>query len=175
MIFTFRFISDEVDSFILDVNINHDQTFEELHNKIQETLDYDPSQMASFYTSNEDWEKLTEIAQMDLGDGDDTVSMSEAKIGDYYTGKKQNLLYIFDFLSERLLFGSVVRTIDAVSPVTLPSVSCFEGEVPAQIEEMDEFDEDDFKTDYDDDYDPSDLEDLMGDMDGFNELPDDYY
>ena len=38
MIFTFRFISDEEDSFLLDININHDQTFEELHNKIQETF-----------------------------------------------------------------------------------------------------------------------------------------
>ena len=52
MIYTFRFISNEEENFVLDVNINHDQTFEDLHLAIQKTLEYDSSQMASFFTSN---------------------------------------------------------------------------------------------------------------------------
>ncbi len=170
MIFTFRFISDEEDSFVLDVNINDDQTFEELHNKIQETLDYDPSQMASFFTSNDEWEKLIEVAQMDLGDEDEACSMSKTTIGELFTEKKQNILYIFDFFAERLLFGSVSRVIDMESPIPLPSVSRFEGKVPEQQQAMHEEDMGDLDFLEEDDF--GDSDDFM-DMGDFEELPDD--
>ncbi len=131
MIYTFRFISDEQENFIMDVNINHDQTFEQLHDAIQEKLDYDPSQLASFFISNENWEKLTEITLLDMG-LEDSKTMSDARIGDFFQGKNQHVLYIFDYFAERLLFGSIIRTIDAPSAIDLPSISKLEGTIPPQ-------------------------------------------
>ena len=139
MIYTFRFISNEEESFVLDININHDQTFEDLHLAIQNTLNYDPSQMASFFTSNNDWEKLEEIAGMDMGLDIPVKSMSNTKIENCFNEKNQRILYIFDFLSERLFFGSVTRLIDADPPIKLPSVSRLEGKIPNQISMSDEF------------------------------------
>jgi len=152
MIFTFRFISDEEDSFVIDVNINHNQTFEQLHNSIQETLKYDSSQLASFFITNDDWEKLQEIALVDMGNDTDVKIMADTKIEDFFTEKNQRILYIFDYFNERLFFGSVVRTIDAESPIQLPSVSKLEGTIPPQTKEIstnlnDDFDIDDFKDD----------------------------
>jgi hypothetical protein len=168
MIYTFRFISDEEDSFILDVNINHDQTFEELHNKIQETLDYDPSQMASFFSSNDEWEKLQEVAQMPMGDDTDVMMMSETTIGELFSERHQRILYIFDYFAERLFFGSLTRTIDAPSPITLPSVSRIEGKVPEQIAPSNILDEEVLAVD--DDYDTENY----GLTDDGNESLDDY-
>lgn len=166
MIYTFRFISDEQENFILDVNINHDQTFEQLHDTIQEKLDFDPSQLASFFISNENWEKLHEITLLDMGT-EGSTTMLDSKIGDYFTGKNQHLLYVFDYFSERLLFGSITRTIDAESPIELPSVSKLEGTIPPQSLHCD-FNDNDFLTDeteqsfenggYEDEL-PEDLED----------------
>lgn len=168
MIFTFRFISDEEESFILDININHDQTFEELHNKIQETLDFDPSLMASFFSSNDKWEKLQEVTQMPMGDDTDVMMMGDTKIGELFSEKNQRILYIFDYFAERLFFGSLTRHINAPSPVTLPSISRFEGKAPEQISAGNSLDED-ISANFDS-YDPED-DALNGEE---NESLDDY-
>lgn len=168
MIYTFRFISDEEESFILDVNINHDQTFEELHNKIQETLDFDPSLMASFFASNDQWEKLQEVTQLAMGDDTDVMMMGKTTIGELFSKKGQRILYIFDYFAERLLFGSLTRHINAPSPITLPSVSRFEGKAPEQIAAGNESEEE-VKEDFDE-YDSENY----GLTDDGNESLDDY-
>ncbi len=133
MILTFRFISDEEDDFVIDVNINHDQTFEELHIAIQEALNYDSNQLASFFKSNDEWEKHEEVTLIDMG-GDQGVSiMSDTKIEELFFEKNERLLYVFDFFAERLFFGSVSRTIDQESPIKLPSVSKLDGTIPLQV------------------------------------------
>lgn len=163
MIYTFRFISDEHEDFILDVNISHDQTFEQLHDIIQEKLDYDPSQMASFFVSNDSWEKLQEITQVDMGE-ENAHTMDKTTIDKLFHNKNERLLYIFDYYSERLLFGSVSRLIDAESPIPLPSVSRLEGTIPAQTLHCN-FGEDDF--------DMSSLEDGSEQFGYDDELPED--
>ena len=164
MIYTFRFISDEEDSFVIDVNINHNQTFEQLHKAIQDILKFDESQLASFYTSNDEWEKLDEIALLTMDEDSDVKIMQETYIDDIFTEKNQHILYVFDYFNERLFFGSITRTIDAKSPIELPSVSKMEGNIPAQFKEME------IEESVDDDYD--DFED-EGDFD-FDDLPEDY-
>lgn len=140
MIITFRFISDEEDDFVLDVNIKHDQTFLELHEAIQKQLDFDPTQLASFVKSNEEWEKLDEIALMDMGEDTQVHIMAETKIEYFISQKNERILYIYDFFEERLFFGSITRIIDQESPIPLPSVSRYEGIVPMQFQEEPTFD-----------------------------------
>lgn len=163
MIFTFRFISDEEENFVLDVNINHNQTFEQLHIAIQDTLKFDASQLASFFTSNEEWEKLHEITLVDMG-GDSLVkTMSETTIENFFSKKDQRILYIFDYFNERLFFGSLIRTIDAESPIELPSVSKLEGIIPLQFDSSNTLKNMDF-----------DFEESREDEFDFDELPEDY-
>ncbi|MFA6401698.1 MAG: hypothetical protein WCX31_08750 [Salinivirgaceae bacterium] len=163
MIFTFRFITDEEESFIMDININHDQTFEQLHDAIQEKLDYDPAQLASFFISNESWEKLQEITLLDMG-VEGGKNMADSRIEDFFTAKNQHLLYEYDYLAGRLFFGNVIRTIDAASPIDLPSVSKLEGSIPPQIKRFDvNLNDEDWGNDED--------EDEYGDFE--DELPED--
>jgi len=167
MIYTFRFITDEEESFVLDVNINHDQTFEQLHRVIQKTLKYDSNQLASFFTSNEYWEKLHEVTLVDMG-GDSLVKiMSATKIEEFFSKKDQRLLYVFDYFNERLFFGSLIRIINAESPVELPSVSKFEGRIPPQIdtEHTAENMDFDWETDEEDDYEIEEMPEEIEDFD----------
>jgi len=136
MIYTFRFVSDEEDDFIIDININHNQSLEELHNTIQKTLNFEGNQLASFFTSNKEWEKLEEIPFVKMDETSKIEIMNELNIEDVCSEKEQNILYIFDFFNERLLFGKVIRTINAKSPIKLPSVSKLEGIIPKQIKEI---------------------------------------
>ncbi len=168
MIYTFRFISDEEETFILDVNIKNDQTFEQLHLAIQEAMGYDQAQLASFFTSNNQWEKLNEITLMDMG-GDSLVKiMSETKIEDFFSKKDQHILYVFDYFNERLLFGSITRVIKSPANVTLPSVSRLEGTVPPQFNSENTLENMEFEIEEED----FDFEDLPEDLDDFN--PDEF-
>ena len=171
MIYTFRFISDEEESFALDVNINHNQTFEQLHRVIQKTLNYDSNQLASFFTSNEHWEKLHEITLVDMG-GDPLVkTMSETHIEDFFSKKDQRLLYVFDYFNERLFFASIVRIIDAESPVELPSVSKLEGKFPPQFDNENTAENMDFdwETDEEDDFEIEEMPEELEDFEGFEQ------
>ena len=172
MIYTFRFISDEEDTFMIDVNINHNQTLEQLHNAIQKTLKFDANQLASFYTSNDQWEKIDEIALLAMDEDADVKIMKDTYIDDLFTEKNQCLLYVFDYFNERLFFGSITRTIDAKSPIKLPSISKLEGQIPPQFKEV-EYKEAEVNSfdDYDDEGD-FDFDDLPEDYGDFN--PNDY-
>jgi len=176
MILTFRFISDEEDDFIIDININHDQTFEELHFEIQKALNYDSSQMASFFKSNDEWEKLDEITLMDMGNDHDIKIMSETKIEDFFSEKNERILYIYDFFAERLFFGSISRTIDQESPIKLPSVSKLEGKIPEQLMMDAAFEEPSLSDLLDDEYDEPEFgEESLDDIDDFSEDDGDFY
>ncbi len=165
MIFTIRFISDEEEDFIMDVNVHSNQTFEVLHQQIQHALKYDNSQLASFFVSNENWEKLDEITLLDMGGAEPARLMADTKLEAFFSGKNQHMLYVFDYFAERLLFGSIMQVSEG-SENGLPKVLKIEGRVPPQMmmgemddelfsgEEMqdDEFDMDELGEDLEDFY-----------------------
>ena len=166
MILTFRFISDEEESFMIDININHNQTFEQLHTIIQDSLKFDSGQLASFFSSNEQWEKLDEISLLEMGEDSDVSIMKDTYVGDFFSDKNQRILYVFDYLNERLFFGSVTRVIDAKSPIKLPSISKLDGSIPPQFKEVEDVEVSNFS---DDDFDDEDdFDDLHDDLDSFD-------
>ena len=61
MIYLFRIISDEDQEFYRDLVIDGTDTFLDFHHALQEDLGFDPSQLASFFITNEMWEKQQEI------------------------------------------------------------------------------------------------------------------
>jgi hypothetical protein len=139
MIFTLRFISDEEEDFIMDINVHSSQTFAALHKAIQKTLKFDDSQLASFFISNENWEKLDEITLLDMGGTQPARLMSDTKLENFFSDKNQHILYIFDYFAERLLFGSITQVIDGALSAGLPIITKFDGHIPPQM--MSDFDD----------------------------------
>ncbi|MCW3807830.1 IS1096 element passenger TnpR family protein [Plebeiibacterium marinum] len=101
-----RLISGEDDDFFRDIEISSESTFLELHNFIQQLLNFEEGQMASFFITDAEWHKNEEITLMDmaLDESSDSNIMAETKIGQYITENKQRLIYVFDFFNERNLF-----------------------------------------------------------------------
>jgi hypothetical protein len=103
----FRIISDESDDFIFEILMSDEATFLDLHEYIQEQLDLDQSQITSFFITDEDWNKETEIILLDMG-MDDSESgqlvMDKVQLKELINRKRQRLLYVFDLLAERILF-----------------------------------------------------------------------
>ena len=65
MIFRFTIISDEVDDFVREIQVDPDATFFDLHEAILKSTGYSNDQMTSFFICDDDWEKGNHVG----GDG----------------------------------------------------------------------------------------------------------
>ncbi len=66
MIYLFRIISDENPDFLRDLVAEGSDTFLELHQVLQKDLGYDPTLLASFFLTTQEWEKKQEITLIDI-------------------------------------------------------------------------------------------------------------
>jgi hypothetical protein len=135
MIYKFRILSDENDKFLMDIEIRDDQTFYELHEAIQNEAEWDNSQLASFYTVNDRWEKQKEITLLDMSEGKnpDILVMDEVKLSSLVKKAKQKLLYVYDFFSDRAFFLELVEILERSSHRSLPYCTFLKGDFPPQI------------------------------------------
>lgn len=106
MIYRFTIISDEVDDFIREIQIDPDATFFDFHQAILKSAGYTDDQMTSFFTCDEDWEKEKEVTfeEMDNSAEIDSWVMDETRLNELIEDEKQKLLYVFDYLTERCFF-----------------------------------------------------------------------
>ncbi len=101
MIYSFRIVSDEVDNFKREINIDADATFLDFRNAICDSVNYDKGQMNSFFLCDEGWEKGKEITLEDMGSdiSDDVYLMDECILGDFLEDEGQRLIFVFDYLT----------------------------------------------------------------------------
>ena len=133
MVYKFRLLSDEVENFRRDIEIDADATFIELHNAILESVNYPDDQMTSFFICNDRWVKEIEITREDMGSmsEEENYVMADTVIGDIIEDEKQKLMYVFDPLADRAFYMELNKIefgkdIDAAVCVNA------NGEAPAQ-------------------------------------------
>ncbi|MBR3883309.1 MAG: hypothetical protein IKJ31_00905 [Bacteroidaceae bacterium] len=139
MIYKFRLLSDEVEDFRRDIEIDSDATFIELHKAILESVNYPDDQMTSFFICNEKWIKEVEITLEDMGSrsDEDNYVMEETVIGDLIEEEKQRLMYVFDPLGDRVFFMELSKIEfgkDLEAPRCVKSI----GDAPTQTLNFDE-------------------------------------
>ena len=67
MVYRFTLISDEVDHFLREIQIDSEATFQDFHKAILSSVGYPDDQMTSFFICSNNWEKETEITLEDMG------------------------------------------------------------------------------------------------------------
>lgn len=139
MVYKFRILSDEVENFRRDIEIDSDATFIELSNAILSSVNYPDDQMTSFFICNNRWVKEIEITreEMDSMSEEESYVMDSTVIGDLVEEEKQKLMYVFDPLGDRVFYMELSKiefgkSID--SAVCTKSV----GDAPAQMLNFDE-------------------------------------
>lgn len=140
MVYKFRIISDEVDDFLREIQIDSDASFYELHEAILKSTGYKDDQMTSFFVCDDDWEKQTEITLEDMGTGsseEDTYTMRDTHLSELLEEEKQKMLYVFDPLSERVFF---IELSEMITGKDLAKAVCSrkEGNPPAQTVDFDQ-------------------------------------
>ncbi len=141
MIFNFRIVSDEVDNFKREIQIDATATFLDLKKAICECVGYDATQMSSFFLCDRNWEKEKEITFEDMGvDADQDVwLMDESVLADFIEDEGQKLLYVFDYITERMFFIEMTKLITGRS-LKDPLCTLSLGAAPPEFVDLDEFD-----------------------------------
>ncbi len=139
MIYKFRLLSDEVENFRRDIEIDADATFLDLHNAILESVNYPDDQMTSFFICNDKWIKEKEITREDMGgmSEEDNYVMEESVLADHVEEEKQKLMYVFDPLGDRVFYMELSKIEfgkDCDEATCVKSV----GDAPAQTLNFDE-------------------------------------
>ena len=145
------------------IHISPDQTFEDLHQIIQRTCNFDHSQLASFMLPEITGKKNIEITSLDSGRSSSMLlSMRTTKLKSYLTEIGQKLLYVFDYFNDRLLLLEL-KEILMKTDLKEPFVAYENGNAPSQF----------LVNDYDTDTDvlkPEDSYKSFGDLEDYYEI-----
>lgn len=172
MIYRFTIISDEVDSFVREIQLDPEATFYDFHEAILKSVGYTDDQMTSFFICDDDWEKEKEITLEEMDDNPEMDSwvMKETVLSELIEDEKQKLLYVFDYLTERCFF---IELSEIITGKEMKGAKCVkkEGEAPKQTVDFEEMTTGSTSLDLDENFygdQDFDIEDF--DKEGFNGL-----
>ncbi len=92
MLYTITAVSPEVEDFVIELQIESDATFAELHELIRQTCNWGKHKPSTFYVCDERWRRERTIPEKSLEDD----TMDEVELGDLLDDEGQRLQYIFD-------------------------------------------------------------------------------
>ncbi len=164
----FRVLLDSVEKeeVFRDIAINDDLTLEQFYMSILDAFEFSNDQMASFFVSDEDWNKGEEISLMDMSfgaqDNETPDEMSNVMIREKIQSHSQRLILVHDFLNMFIFLIELQEIMD--KNVDNAELIMSVGEVPESLKSNvgDKIDNMRFETevdkdlqgyDYDDDFD----------------------
>ncbi|MCE2864908.1 MAG: hypothetical protein EB003_03630 [Flavobacteriia bacterium] len=170
--------SDKNEEVFRDIIISNEADFETFYHAIIAAFGFSGDQMASFYVSNESWDKGHELSLLDMSYDDDAIDepasvMKQARIQDFLSEPDQRFILVYDFMRMWIFLIELIAY-EKEAP-ELPVMALAIGTAPqestksmldenlfgpeSQLAEPDE-DEDEFGfQDFDDDYSDDDLND----------------
>ncbi len=134
-ILKFRIYWEEDDSVYRDVAIKPLQTFLELHTAILKCFEFDNKHKATFYRSNDKWQRGKEITleKYDKAYTAMPVFMAETTIGSEIRDPNQKFIYVYDFNKNWTFLVELISVNKQEDPrVTYPCCIRSEGIGPSQ-------------------------------------------
>lgn len=175
MVFHFVVLSDEVDDFRRELDIDTEATFAELNELLLKTCGYKKEMMTSFFICDEDWNKQQEITAVDMSDHSlkNRPKMMEHThlcdvISDDDAHNKLHILFEFDTLCERYLYMQLKEARDHEHLLT-PAITLEKGKAPKQEQDIESMIRD---FDNDDMYGVDGFNDDELDLEGYQDLED---
>jgi Plasmid pRiA4b ORF-3-like protein len=133
----FRIYWEEDDVIYRDVLVKHSQNFADLHQIILRAFEFDQKHDATFYRSNDIWQRGREISK-EVYEKEYKVPpllMEETLIGSEIIDTNQHFIYLYDFVkswSFLIELIQVIKNADADMSLEYPLVSRIEGVGPMQ-------------------------------------------
>jgi len=131
----FRIYFEEDDSIYRDVAIKHTQTFLQLHQVILKAYEFDNKHQATFYRSNDNWQRGREIS-MAIYDKPYKVApllMENTVIGSEIKDPNQKFIFAYDFVKNWSFMVELISVSkEESSKIDYPAVIKSEGIAPSQ-------------------------------------------
>lgn len=157
MIYRFRIILDAVEDVFRDLEIEASASLEDFHYAIAQSFGFGGSEMASFYTTNENWEQGDELPLLDMGEG--STPMAGKSLDQFFDADNHHLIYVYDFLALWTFFVELMEVGEKEPTALYPNLIFAQGEIPEEAPQKtfsgeglseDVEDDDDDLLDYDD-------------------------
>lgn len=134
-ILKFRVYFEEDDSIYRDIAIKHKQTFAELHAAILKAYEFDNKHQATFYRSNDNWQRGREISLEVYNKTYKATPllMQETTIASEIKDPNQKFIYEYDFAKHWTFLISLINVSKEEDPKkTYPATVRTEGIGPSQ-------------------------------------------
>ncbi len=134
-ILRFRIYFEEDESIYRDVVIRHNQNFLDLHAAILRGYEFDNKHKATFYRSNDHWQRGREIS-LEVYEKDYKAApllMADTTIGSEIRDPNQRFIYQYDFNKNWTFLVELINVSKEENPkITYPTVVRTEGIAPSQ-------------------------------------------
>jgi len=131
----FRIYLEEDDSVYRDVVIRHTQSFYDLHETILKAFEFDNKHQATFYRSNDNWQRGREITldKYERPYKAPPLLMKDTTIGSEIKDPNQKFIYVYDFTKNWAFLVELINVSKEENPkITYPSMIRKEGIGPSQ-------------------------------------------
>ncbi|MFL5747515.1 MAG: IS1096 element passenger TnpR family protein [Niastella sp.] len=131
----FRIYFEEDDSIYRDVAIKHTQTFLQLQQVILKAYEFDNKHQATFYRSNDNWQRGREIslAPYDKPYKVAPLLMENTAIGTEIKDPNQKFIYVYDFVKNWTFLVELIGVSkEESSKIDYPAMIKSEGIAPSQ-------------------------------------------
>lgn len=134
-ILKFRVYFEDDESVYRDVVIRHNQSFFDLHETILRAYEFDNKHKATFFRSNDHWQRGREIS-LEKYEKDyraEPLIMSETTIGSEIRDPNQRFIYLYDFNKNWSFLLELINVSKEENPkISYPSMVRTEGIAPSQ-------------------------------------------
>jgi len=131
----FRVYWEEDDATYRDIVIRHTQNFKEFHEAILKAYEFDNKHKATFYRSNDHWQRGREIT-LEKYEKDykvDPLLMEDTTVGSEIREPNQKFVYMYDFNKGWTFLVELINVSkDESSKISYPSAVRSEGIAPSQ-------------------------------------------
>ncbi|MFN2458755.1 MAG: hypothetical protein ABR502_11185 [Chitinophagaceae bacterium] len=131
----FRVYLEEDDSVYRDVTIRHTQTFYQLHGAVLKSFGFDTKHDATFYRSNDNWQRGREIS-LEVYKKQYKATpllMKETTIGSEIKDPNQKFIYVYDFNKPWSFLVELINVSKEENPkLQYPATIRSEGIAPSQ-------------------------------------------
>ena len=134
MIYKVRAILDVEKDVIRDILIDSSNNLEDLHKIIAKAFGFNGQEMASFYTSDKDWNQGEEIPLFDMSDAGESISMQSCILKNSLQNKEDKLIYVYDFMSMWTFYIELSDN-NVEESITAPKVVFAFGDAPEEAPE----------------------------------------
>ena len=134
-ILRFRIYLEEDDSVYRDVAIRHTQTFYDLHEAILKAYEFDNKHKATFFRSNDHWQRGREIS-LEVYEKEYKAApllMKDTSIGSEIRNPNQRFIYLYDFNKNWGFLVELINVSKEENPrLIYPATVRVEGIAPSQ-------------------------------------------